>query len=118
MYRIVTNFFYSLEYKTFGYQQRLPAGVYSHHLTYHNATKFTSRFPMHSTTITAHGFNFVNHLAEGFHHTDYRFQICSQMFTESERNVGGKLYKCCHIPFNITFPSIRVTQLVPRHEHC
>ena len=32
----------------------------------------------------------VDHRARGWRHTDYRFQLHSTMFTDSERNRGGK----------------------------
>ena len=75
-----------------GFQQRLPPGLYSHHLTYHNAMKLPNNFTMHSTTITSHGFELLDHQARGWRHTDYRFQVISTMWTKSERNRGGKLF--------------------------
>ena len=61
-------------------------------MTYHNAMKFLSVYTMHSTTIVAHGFEFVDRMANGYQHTDYRLELASSnLFVESERNAGGKI---------------------------
>lgn len=83
---------FSLDYKSYGFQQKLPAGMYSHFLTYHNAQKIPQKFRMHSTTITSHGFKFLDHRANGYRHTDYRLEVVSDMFAESERNSGRTYY--------------------------
>ena len=47
---------------------------------------------MHSTTVISHGFELLDHHANGWRHTDYRFQVISTMWTKSERNRGGKFF--------------------------
>ena len=108
---------FSLDYHSFGFHSRLPSGLYSHHLTYHNATKLPAKYSMHSTTITSHGFMMLDRAARGWRHTDYRFQVCSTMFTESERNRGGKFY-IYYFNFSNCFISVRRSQSLQSGINC
>ena len=73
-----------------GYFQRLPDGIYSPQGTFHNALHFSEKFKMHSATVKTNGFEFLDSMANSHRHTDYRFQICSKMFVEAQRDKGGK----------------------------
>ena len=80
-----------LDYRTMGFNQRMPVGYYPPHLTFHNAVRFIRTYTMHSTNVTAHGFNFIDRNKCGWQHTDYRFELSSKMFPASERNTGGNI---------------------------
>ena len=73
-----------------GFFQLLPPGVYTPQATFHNAIHFEEKHKMHSATVKTSGFDFLDPLAHGHRHTDYRFEIASKMFVPSQRDQGGE----------------------------
>ena len=46
---------------------------------------------MHQATLLGHGYEYVDSKRNVIRHSDYRFELISKkLFTESERDKGGK----------------------------